>query len=140
VVSALASENRRLGLSVVDIDAAMRHQCTHLSSQARGDILVRTADLEITDRAQGHGSSRKQFVIDVKTVAMVDGTGVRGERWNSAANQHDNPGILAAEQTKYRKHEAQYAQKLAIALLLSCALALVHWGHLLSGIFGFWLC
>ena len=110
VVSALASENRRLGLSVVDIDAAMRRQCTHLTSQARGDILVRTTDLEITDRAQSHGSSRRQFVIDVKTVAMVDGNGVWGERWNSATNQHDNPGMLVAEQTKYRKHEVQYAQ------------------------------
>jgi hypothetical protein len=78
VVSALASD-RRLGLSVVEINAAMRRQCTHLSSQARGDILVGTTDLKITDRAQRHGSSRKQFVIDVKsvkTVAMVDGNGV----------------------------------------------------------------
>jgi hypothetical protein len=110
VVSALTSENRRFGLSVVDIDAAMRRQCTHLSSQALEDIVFCTTDLEITDRAQGQGSSRKQFVIDVKTVAMVDGNGVWGERCNSTANQHDNPGMLAAEQTKYRKHETQYAQ------------------------------
>ena len=122
MVSALAYENRRLGLSVVDIDAAMRRQCTHLSSQARGDILICTTDLEITDRAQGHCSSRKQFVIDVKTVVMVDGTGVWGERWNSAANQYDNPGMLAAEQTKYRKHEAQYAQTgySFVAFVCSC--------------------
>ncbi len=32
VVSALASENRRLGPSVVDIDAAMRRQCTHVTN------------------------------------------------------------------------------------------------------------
>jgi hypothetical protein len=50
VVSALASENRQLGLSVVDIDAAMRRQCTHVTSQGRGNILVRSVDLEITDR------------------------------------------------------------------------------------------
>ena len=43
-------------------------------------------------------------------VAMVDGNWVWGERWKSVANQYDNPGMLVAEQTKYRKHEAQYAQ------------------------------
>ncbi len=79
----------------MDIDAAMRRQCTHSTSQARGDILVRTTDLEITDRVHSHGSSRLQFVIDVKTVAMVDGHGDRGERWNSNTNQHDDPGMLA---------------------------------------------
>ncbi len=68
MVSALAYENRRLGLSVIDKDATVRRQCT----QARGDLLVRTTDLEITDRAQRHHTSRKQFVIDVKTVSMVD--------------------------------------------------------------------
>ena len=87
----------------------MRRQCTHVNSQARGDILVRTTDLEITDRAQGQECSRKQFVIDVKTVAIVDSNGDWGERWNSRTNQHDNPGMIAAEQTKYRKHEAQYS-------------------------------
>ncbi len=97
--------NRRLGLSVVDIDAAMRRQCTHLNSQARGDILVRTADLEITDKAQGYGSSRKQFVIDVKPVRGY------GERHHTIMRltgtpsfpvvapvsrqhlAHDNPGV-----------------------------------------------
>ncbi len=42
VVTAVGFESRRLGLSVVDIDAAMRRQCTHLNSQARGDIIVRS--------------------------------------------------------------------------------------------------
>ena len=37
------------------------------NSQARGDILVRTTDLEIIDRVQGQGCSRNQFVIDAKT-------------------------------------------------------------------------
>ncbi len=71
-------ENKRLGLSVVDIDAAMRRQCTHRYSQARGDIFVRTTDLEITARTQGHHACRKQFVIDVNTVAMVDSNGKWG--------------------------------------------------------------
>ena len=109
VVAALAFENRRLALSVVDVDAAMRRQCTHVNSQARGDILVRASDVEITDRVQGQGCSRKQFVLDVKTVAMVDGNGNWGEKWNANTNQFDNPGMVDAEQTKYRKHEAQYA-------------------------------
>ncbi len=109
VVAALGFENRRLGLSVVDIDAAMRRQCTHLNSQARGDILIRSTDLEITDCAQGYGCSRKQFVIDVKTVAMVDSNGQWGERWNARLGQHDNPGMSAAEQEKYRKHELAYS-------------------------------
>ena len=107
VVTALAFESRRLALSVVDIDAAMRRQCTHVNSQARGDILVRATDVEITDRVQGQGCSRKQFVLDVKTVAMVDGNGNWGERWNTDTNKYVNPGMLDAEQAKYRK--AQYA-------------------------------
>ena len=108
VVSALAFENRRLALSVVDVDAAMRRRCTHVNSQARGDILVRATDLEIADCVQGQGCSRKQFVLDVKTVAMVDGNGNWGEKWNANTNQFDNSGMLDAEQIKYRKHEAQY--------------------------------
>ena len=109
VVTALAFESRRLALSVVDLDAAMLRQCTHVNSQARGDILVRATDVEITDRVQGQGCSRKQFVLDVKTVAMVDGNGNWGERWNTDTNKYVNPGMLDAEQAKYRKHEAQYA-------------------------------
>ncbi len=70
VVSAVGFENRRLGLSVVDIDAAMRKLCTDPNSLARGDILVRTNDLEIKDCAAGYAYARKQFVIDVKTVCQ----------------------------------------------------------------------
>ncbi len=66
VVSALAYENRRLVLPVVDTDAAMRRQCMPANSQAMGDICVRNTDLEIADSAQGHGCSRKQFAFDVK--------------------------------------------------------------------------
>ncbi len=97
VVAVLAYENRRLGLAVVDLYAAMLCQCTHLTSQAqaRGDILVRTNEVEITDRAQGHCTARRQFVIDVKTVEKVDGNSVWDERWNTATSQHDNdPGLL----------------------------------------------
>jgi hypothetical protein len=110
VVSALGFGNRRLGLSVVDIDATMRKQCTHSNSLARGDILVCSTDLEIKDCSEGHGYARKQFVIYVKTVAVVDSNGQWGERWNSRQGQHDNPGILAAEQTKYWKHELAYSR------------------------------
>ena len=54
MVSALAFEYRRLGLYVVDIDAAMRRQWTHLNAQARGGVLARTTDLGIiTDCVQG---------------------------------------------------------------------------------------
>jgi hypothetical protein len=67
----------------------------------RGDILVHTTDLEITDRVQGHGCSREQFVFDVKTVAMVDGSGDWKEKWNATDKQFDNPGMLVAEQTVY---------------------------------------
>jgi hypothetical protein len=62
VVTAVGFENRSPGLSVVDIDAAMRRQCTHLNSQARGDTFVCSSDLEITDCALGH-DYRRQFVI-----------------------------------------------------------------------------
>jgi hypothetical protein len=100
----------------------MRRQCTHLNSQARGDIiLVRTTDLEITDKVQGHCSSRTQFVIDVKTVAMVDSNGVWGDQWNDTMNQHDNPGLVNAEQTKYQKHEMAYAHTgYRVAFICSC--------------------
>ncbi len=46
--------------------------------------------------------------IYVKTVAVVD-NGHWGERWNARQGQHDNPGTMAAEQTKYRKHELAYS-------------------------------
>jgi hypothetical protein len=108
VVQALGFENRQLCLSVVDIDAAMRKQCTHTNSLARGDILVRSNDLEIKDFIAGHGYAREQFVIDVKTVAVVDSNGIWGERWNARQGQHNNPGMLAAKQTKNKKHELAY--------------------------------
>ncbi len=79
-------------MSDVDIDAAMWQQCTHQNSQARGNILVHATDLKINDQSQGHDCSRKQFAIDVKTVAMVHSNGKWGERWNRNTNQHDNPG------------------------------------------------
>ncbi len=72
-------ENRRVGLSVVDIDADMLRQCTHYNTKALGDILVRTTDLEITDPSQGCCCSRKQFAIDVKNVALIDSNGTLGE-------------------------------------------------------------
>jgi hypothetical protein len=136
VVSALASENRRSSLSVVDIDAVMRRQCTHVTSQAcRGDILVRSVDQEMTDRTQGHCCFRRQFVLDVQTVAMVDGNWVLEERWNSVTNKHENPGCQRSiASTKLNMH------KLDTAWWLFCALALVPWDHLLSAIYGYWLC
>ena len=105
VVAALGFENRRLGLSVVDIDADMRRQCTHFNSQVRADILVRFTDLEITNCALGYGCSRKQFVIDVKIVAMVDSSVKWAKRWNARTERHDNHGMAAAEQENYRKHK-----------------------------------
>ena len=72
--------------------------------------------------------SRLQFDLDVKTVEMFDGHGDWRERWNSTTNQHDNPGMLVAEQTKYRKHKFNM-HKLDIALWLLCALLLAHWDH-----------
>ena len=42
-------------------------------------------------------------------MAIVDSNGDWGERCNSQTNQHDNPGMIAAEQIKYWKHEAQYS-------------------------------
>ncbi len=75
-MNALGFENRLLGLTVVDIDAACGDNDALTTIQKRGgDILVRTTDLEITDRVQGHCCSRKQFAIDGKTVVMVDSNG-----------------------------------------------------------------
>jgi hypothetical protein len=78
-------------------------------------------------RLLGHGSARKQFVVDVKTVAMVDGNRVWDERWNQVTGQHDNHGLWTAEQTKYRKNEAQYAQPghSFVVFVCSCFGALV---------------
>ncbi len=141
MVSALAnaSENRRLGLSVVDMDATMRRQCTHINSQTRGDFLVRTTDLAITDRAARHHTSRKQFVIDVKTVSMVDSNGAWQERWNAQANKYDNPGMNAAEEAKYWKHELPYAH-VGYSFWPLFPPALVHWDPLPSDIYGPWPC
>ena len=109
VVAAVAFESRRLGHSVVDIDAAMKKKCTHLNSKKRGDMLVRSKDIEITDKAKGHGVSRTQFVVDVKIVAMLDGKGSWNETWNSHKCKFDNPGMHQAEAQKFRKHEEPYA-------------------------------
>ena len=48
-------------------------------------------------------------MIDVKTVAMADSNGQWGIQWNARLGQHDNPGMSAAEQEKYRKHELAYS-------------------------------
>jgi hypothetical protein len=76
----------------------------------------------------GHGYALKQFVIDVnlKTQAMVDSNGDGGELCNARDQQHENPGMLAAEQTKYRKHELAYSQTgySFIAFICSCFEAL----------------
>ncbi len=61
MVSALSFENRLLGLSVVDIDAAMHKQCTHYNSLSLGDILVCSTDLEIKDCAARHGYAQNSF-------------------------------------------------------------------------------
>ncbi len=140
VVAAFGFENRLLGLSVVDIDAAMCRQCTHLKSQARGNILICLTDLEITNCALGYGCSRKQFVIDVKTVqvAMVDSNGQYGERWNALMGQYDNPGLSAPEQEKYRKHELAYSHTGYVMWCLY-VLHLVLWVPLLFAIWLHWL-
>ncbi len=77
MVTAVGFESRRLGLSVDDIDSAMRRQCTYLNAQARKDIHVQPcySDMESKNCVLGHGYARKQFVIYVKPVAMVDGNG-----------------------------------------------------------------
>ena len=51
---------------------------------------------------------RKEFVLDVKAVAMVDSNGSWDERWNGQRGSFDNPGMAVAEAQKYRKHEAAY--------------------------------
>ncbi len=51
---------------------------------------------------RGTALLEKKFLIDVKTVAMVDSTGALGERWNATTNQAGNPGLVNA---KYKKHE-----------------------------------
>jgi hypothetical protein len=72
--------------------AALTVVAAHHNSQARGDILVRTTDLEITDRVQGQGCSRNQFIIDVKTSHLWQWlNGPWWERWNGQTNQHYNP-------------------------------------------------
>jgi hypothetical protein len=89
-----------------------------------GDILVRTFYLEITDCAQGHCSSHKQFVVDLKTVAIVDEHGVGwGGRWNSIVNPHhdDNPGMLMEEQTKYSQLQGSPTLAIFVHYFHSCS-------------------
>ncbi len=92
--SAVGFGNRWLGLLVVDTDAAMRKQCTHPNSLARGDVLVLSTDLEIKVCAAGHGYALEQFVI-CQDSCRVDSKGYWGKRWN-AEGQQDNPDMLAA--------------------------------------------
>ncbi len=102
MVTAVWFESTRLGLSVVDIDATILRQCTHLNSQAHGDILVRSSDLEIED------CDPTQFVSDVKTVVeMVDSNGDWGGAMDGMHEINSMKilecwALLAAEQIKYR--------------------------------------
>ena len=108
VVQAVAYEAKRLNQPVVDIDTAKK-KFTHHRSGKRADLLVRSTDIEITDRAKGSGLARTQFVLDVKVIAMVNGKGSWQETWNSDKAKFENPGLLQAEAQKYRKHEVPYA-------------------------------
>ncbi len=58
---------------------------------------------------------------------------------NSRTNQHDNPGMMSAEQTNCRKHEDQYSHT-GCSSVAFVAHVLVPWGHPPSDICGFWLC
>ena len=53
---------------------------------------------------------------------MVGCNGLWGERWNVNTDQHDNPGLVIAEQTKYQKHETAYAHTgyNFVAFICSC--------------------
>jgi hypothetical protein len=86
-----------------------------------------------TDRA-GPGPSllriQEPFVVDVKAVARVDGNGHWGERGNARDAQHDNLGMVAAGQTKHRKHEPACSHIGYIACWY--VLVVEPWGHLLS--------
>jgi hypothetical protein len=95
---------------------------TRITHLLRGTLHVNIYCLFITYVLHFDGSAGKQFVLDLKTVAMVDGKGVWDERWNPATGHHDNPELLTAEQIKYRKHEAQYAQTghSFVAFVCSC--------------------
>ncbi len=119
----------------MDIDAAMLRQCTRVNSQARGDMLVRATDVEITDRVQGQGCSRKQFALDVKTVAMVDGNSNWGERWDADTNKYVNPGMLDAEQKNIESMKLN-TLTLDIVLWRLSVLHLALWDHLQLDIFG----
>ena len=57
---------------MADIDSVQKKKCTHQNSGKRADLLVRSTDIEITDRSKG---SRTQFVLDIKVVTMVNGKG-----------------------------------------------------------------
>ncbi len=65
--------------AVCQADPELRASVNHLSGYEILHILVHTANLKITDLAQGHCSSCEQFVLDVQTVAMADGNGVWGK-------------------------------------------------------------
>ncbi len=68
-------------------------------------------------------------------IILFNGNGV----WDSVTNQYDNPGMLVAEQTKYRKHEAQYAQTGYSFVAFVCS-GFGVLGPSAIRIYGHWLC
>ena len=118
--------------------ASVSRQCTHFNSQA----IICSTDLEITDCALGYGSPRRQFVIDVKTVAMVDSNGQVGERWNARMGQYDNPGLSAVTVLWNKRNIGNmnlHTLTQAIVLWRLYVLHLVLWVPLLFAIWMHWL-
>ena len=108
VQEAIAYELRRVSLSVVEQDAQLRRNFSHLTSNKRGDLAVNAQNTDLRLIASGQ-VPRADFILDIKLVAMVNGQGAWTGTFNAQTGQYSNNVLAQAEKTKCNKHEAHYA-------------------------------
>ena len=104
---ALAYECRRLQLSVVDNDAHLRRDFTHLTSHKRGDLAINAQSTDFQILTRGN-IPRSQFIVDVHINAMVNTHGHWGGSYHPQTDSYVNTTLIQKENAKKTKHASHY--------------------------------
>ena len=103
IQDAIARELRRLDLKVVDNDQELRKNYSHLTSKKRGDLAVSAPADTLTVYDNVNRLYRSDFILDVKTVSVVNGHGVWTPAFNVDKGKITNLGLLQQEEVKNHK-------------------------------------
>ena len=109
IQDAIARELRRLDVKVVDNDQELRKNYSHLTSKKRWDLAVSAPADTLTVYDNVNRLYRSDFILDVKTVSVVNGHGVWTPAFNVDKGKVTNLGLLQQEEVKNRKHGPFYA-------------------------------